>query len=465
MSVPVPVAIAPASWQEELGATMRLAGPLVLANLAQIAITTTDVLMLGWLGPNPLAASALAVNLFNIVLFSGVGLGVATGPLIAAALGARLHAVRETRRTFRMGLWLVSGYSLAGIVVLANAERLFLLFGQDPALSAAAGQYMNIMMWALWPSLLITVFRTALTAFDRTVVTLTVTLGGVFLNAGLNWLLIFGNWGAPRLELAGSAIASFLTNLLMALALGLFVRFSPRFRRMHLFGHLLRLDWARLKRLWAVGLPIAGTWAFEVTVFSAAVYLMGLIDTVSVAAHVIALQLAALSFMVPMGLAQAVTIRVGLGFGARDPHWIGLAGRVAFALTMVFMTLAALIMWMFPRDLAVLFLDMSRPDSGPVLDLAARFLVIAAIFQLADGAQVIGAAMLRGLQDTKVPMVYAGIGYWLCGLGSGAVLAFPLGWRGTGVWIGLAIGLAIVAMLMLSRWQRRERLGLLPADG
>lgn len=462
--MPSPVAKPPESYRDELRATFRLAWPLILSNLAQIAITTTDVLMLGWLGPEPLAASALAVNLLHIVLYTGIGLGVATAPLIAAALGARVHALHETRRSFRMGLWLVSMYAIAGALVLSQAEELFLLFGQDPTLSTQAGKYMDIMIWALWPALLIAVFRTLLTTFDRTAITLVVTLGGVALNAGLNWLLIFGNLGFPRWELEGSAIASVITNLLMALTLAAVIARAPRFRRMHLFGRLFRPDWSRLKRLWTVGLPIAGTWAFEVSVFSAAVYLMGLIDTVSVAAHVIALQIAALSFMVPMGLAQAVTIRVGLGFGARNEAWIAMAGRVALGLTMAFMSMAALTMWLFPRELAGLFLDDSRPDSGPVLDLAVRFLAIAAIFQLADGAQVIGAAMLRGLQDTRVPMVYAGVGYWLCGLGTGAVLAFGLGWRGTGVWIGLAVGLAIVAALMLFRWSRRGRLGLVPAS-
>ena len=461
--MPAPVARPPESYRDELRATLRLAWPLILSNLAQIAITTTDVLMLGWLGPEPLAASALAVNLLNIVLYTGVGLGVATAPLIAAALGARVHALRETRRSFRMGLWLVSFYAVAGALVLANAERLFLLFGQDPVLSAEAGKYMDIMILALWPALLIAVFRTLLTAFDRTAITLVVTLGGVALNAGLNWLLIFGNWSFPRWELEGSAIASVITNVVMALTLAAVIAWAPRFRRMHLFGRLFRADWSRLKRLWVVGLPIAGTWAFEVTVFSAAVYLMGLIDTISVAAHVIALQIAALSFMVPMGLAQAVTIRVGLGYGARRPEWIAMAGRVALTLTLGFMSVAATIMWLFPRELAGMFLDASRPDSGPVLELAVRFLAIAAIFQLADGAQVIGAAMLRGLQDTRVPMIFAGLGYWIGGLGSGALLGFGLGWQGTGVWIGLAIGLGIVAALMLFRWSRRERLGLVPA--
>jgi MATE family multidrug resistance protein len=463
MPRPKSLVTAPAGWREELAASLRLAWPLILSNLAQMAITTTDVLMLGRLGPDPLAASALAVNLYNIIAFTGTGLAVGTAPLIAAALGRRVEAVRETRRSFRMGIWLVAFYSLIGWLILWNAETLFGWFGQDPRLSAAGGDFMRILMWALLPALLIAVFRTLLTAFDRTPVTLIVTLGGVGVNALLNWMLIFGYWGAPRLGLTGSAIASLTTTLLMAALLGLYIWRARRLRLMHLFGRWWRSDWHRFRELVRIGAPIGGTWAFEVSVFSAAVYLMGLIDTASVAAHVIALQIAALSFMVPMGLAQAVTIRVGMGYGARDPRWIGLAGNVNLGVTMAFMSLAAVVIWSFPRELAGLFLDASRPESAAVLDLAVGFLLIAAVFQLADGAQVVGAAMLRGLQDTRVPMIYAGLGYWVVGLGAGAALAFWKGLAGNGVWIGLALGLAVVAALMLLRWSRRVKLGLIPA--
>lgn len=442
---------------------LRLAWPLILSNLAAIAITTTDVLMLGRLGPEPLAASALAVNLYNLIMFSGVGLATATAPLIAASLGRRVEAVRETRRSFRMGLWLTAIYGAAGWLILWNAESLFLLIGQDPALSAAAGDFMRILMWALVPGLFLAVFRTLLTAFDRTPVTLIVMIGGVLLNALLNWMLIFGHLGAPALGLEGSAIASLTTTCIMALVLAVTIIRLPRLRMMHLFGHWWRADWPRFRELVRVGAPIGATWAFEVSVFSCAVYLMGLLDTASVAAHVIALQIASLSFMVPMGLAQAVTIRVGMGYGARDRHWIALAGKVALGLSMAFMTVSALGMWIFPRELAALFLDMGEPGSPHVLDLAVQFLLIAAIFQLADGAQVVGAALLRGLQDTRMPMLYAAFGYWVVGLGSGASLAFVSGLRGEGIWIGLALGLAVVAVLMLARWSRRTKLGLVPA--
>jgi MATE family multidrug resistance protein len=237
----------------------------------------------------------------------------------------------------------------------------------------------------------------------------------------------------------------------------------PRLRAMHLFGHWWRADWPRFRELVRLGTPIALTWAFEVSVFSCAVYLMGLIDTTSVAAHVIALQIAAFAFMVPLGLSQAATVRVGYAHGARDPEWIALAGRVALACALGFALLSAAVMWLFPRQLAGLFLDRSEAGSAAVLAMAVRFLLVAAVFQIVDGAQVIGASILRGLHDTRIPMLYAGFGYWVVGLGSGAYLAFATPLRGTGIWIGLALGLAVVSVLMLTRWSRRARLSLVPA--
>ena len=463
MSAHRSLADAPQSWREELAATSRLAGPLVLASLGQSLITTTDVLMIGRLGPDPLAASALAVNLFMVVMLTGTGLAVATAPLIAAAIGARAHSLREARRSFRMGLWLCLFYSVVGSVLLWNAGAIFRLFGQDPDLSQQAEGFMRILMWSLFPALLVAAFRTLLTAFERTAVALIIILAGVAVNALLNWVLIYGYWGAPRLGLAGSALASLITNVAMAAALALAVARMRKFRRIHWFGRLFRSDWPRFRRLVSVGAPIAASWAFEVSVFSAAVFLMGLIDTTSVAAHTIALQIASLSFMVPLGLAQAVTIRIGMGYGAQDPEWIDRAGRVALALSMSFMSFAAAIIWLFPAQLAGLYLDLDRPDSAPVLALAVKFLLIAAIFQLADGAQVTAAAMLRGLQDTTVPMIYSGLGYWVVGVGVGAWLAFGAGWAGEGVWVGLAAGLLAVAVLLLARWSRRVKLGLVPA--
>ena len=415
---------APPRWRDELRETIQLAWPLVLANLAQTAIYSTDVIMIGRLGAPELAASALAVNLYSVLLFTGTGLITAAAPLIAAELGARRHSVREVRRTVRMALWAAVLFCIPAWLLLWHSQAILLWLGQEPGLARQSGEFMRALQWALLPALVIVALRNFVAALGRPGIALAVTVVGIFVNLAGNWLLIYGHWGFPKLGLVGSGIASSITSLLMAMVL-IGVIFTHRnFRRTHIFGHLFRPDWERLATIVRIGTPIAFTLAFEVTVFSAAVYLMGLIDRVSVAAHAIALQIAAITFMVPLGISQATTIRVGLAFGARDRRWVSRAGSASLALAMGFMALAALVIWAIPRDLAGLFIDPTNPANAPVLDLAVKFLFIAAIFQLADGAQVVGAAMLRGLQDTRVPMLYAAFGYWAVGLGGGAFLAF-----------------------------------------
>jgi MATE family multidrug resistance protein len=244
------------------------------------------------------------------------------------------------------------------------------------------------------------------------------------------------------------------------LALAIVVTRHPKFRRYHLFGRFWRPDWARLRELWRLGLPIAVTLSLEVGVFNAAVFLMGLIGTASLAAHQIAIQIASLSFMVPMGLAQAVTVRVGLAYGSRNPEGIARAGWTSFVMATGFMTLMALLMWMMPHHLVGIFLDTTDPANAAVVPLAVAFLGLAALFQIVDGAQAVGAGMLRGLHDTTVPMAFALFGYWVAGIGTAIGLGFGLGWDGVGIWTGLAAGLAVVSVLMLWRWTCREQLGL-----
>lgn len=460
---PAQPARAPGGWSAEFRATLALAWPLVLANLAQTAIFATDVLFIGWLGAEELAASALATNLISVIMFTGTGLLTAVAPLIASELGARKHSVREVRRSVRMGMWITIIYSLVGWIILWNAGWILVhVLGQDPALAVRSNEYMHWVLWSLMPALGIVVLRMFVSTLNRPQWALVVTLIGVGLNAGLNWLLIFGNHGFPKMGLAGAGLASTLTNLVMFAVLAGVVLFHKSFRSYRIFGRFHRWDGQRARDIIRLGTPIAFTLAFEVTVFSAAVFLMGLISTASIAAHAVALQLAAVTFMVPLGISQATTIRVGLAYGAKDHDWITRAGWASFVLAMMFMSVAAGVMWIWPETLIGFFIDAAKPKNAQVFALAVSFLGVAAVFQLADGAQVVGAAMLRGLHDTRVPMIYAGIGYWLVGLGSGAALAFWAGWEGVGVWTGLALGLTAVAILMLWRWNRRERLGLLP---
>jgi MATE family multidrug resistance protein len=314
----------------------------------------------------------------------------------------------------------------------------------------------------MFPFLGLVVLRSFLSAKGRTIWALYVSLLGVIANAVLNYGLVLGKFGFPQMGVVGAGIGSSLVNLAMFLVMVGIVTRHKDFRRYHLFGRFWRADWPRYRALVRLGLPIGLTMGFEASVFSAAVFLMGLISTESVAAHAVALQIASLTFMVPLGLAQATTVRVGLGHGRRDPVMIGRAGWTGFALGVGFMSLTALVIGLFPAVWVGLFVDPTAEGGPAVAHLAISFLMIAAIFQIVDGAQVMGAAMLRGLHDTRVPMVYAGIGYWGIGIGVGAFLAFRAGLDGLGIWIGLATGLAVVSLLMAWRWMRREKLGLVP---
>lgn len=447
-------------WRDEFRATLSLAWPLILANLSGSLIHATDVFLLGKLGPQTLAAGALATNLVMSILIFGMGLMIATAPMIASEIGRKRNSVRDVRRTVRQGLWMVVSFCVPVWTLLWFAEGIFRTLGQQPSLSRDAAQMVHALMWSMAPFLGMTVLRSFLSGKERTIWTLYVTLFGVTANAVLNYGLILGNFGFPQMGLVGAGIGSSIVNLVMfAIMVGI-VMWHPDFRRYHLFGRFWRADWPRYRTIFRLGIPIGFTMGFEASVFSAAVFLMGLISTASVAAHAVALQIASLTFMVPLGLAQATTVRVGMGYGRRDPAQMGRAGWAGFVLGVGFMCVTAVLMWLFPRPMIGLFVDAGTPAGMNVTQLAVTFLAVAAIFQIVDGAQVMGAAMLRGLHDTRVPMLFALFGYWVIGIGVGAVLAFPMGLQGLGVWIGLATGLAVVSVLMLWRWTSRERLGL-----
>ena len=309
------------------------------------------------------------------------------------------------------------------------------------------------------PFLIFQAMRNFVSALERPGWVLVISLVGIILNALLGWAMIFGHLGLPALGLFGGGLASSIVWGLLVIALAAVIMTDRQFSRFHLFGRWWRPDWPRYRRMWHLGLPIGLAMGFEGGVFSAAAYLMGLISADAVAAHAVALQIAALSFMVPWGMAQAATIRVGLAFGRGDRAGIARAGWSAWAMGVSFMALMAILIWALPRPLITLFLE-DNPANAPVIALGVAFLGVAAIFQIVDGAQVVGAGILRGLHDTRVPMIFTFIGYWVVGIGVGIWLAFRGGWGGVGIWTGLALGLAIVAVLMLARWLRRAALGL-----
>jgi multidrug resistance protein, MATE family len=447
-------------WREELRATVALAWPLVLTNLTQSLIQSTDVLLLGWAGSAVLAAGTLGINVYYAFLIFGIGLVIAAAPMIARELGARRNSVRDVRRTVRQTMWAAAVLVVPVWAILWHTEALLLAMRQEPVLAAAAGRFARALMWGMLPALWYLVLRSFVSALEKPAWSLAVGAAGVGFNAFLNYSLIFGRFGFPRLGLVGAGIGSTCANSFMFLAMALVVTLHPRFRRYRLFGRFWRFDAERFWEVWRLGLPIAVTLALEITIFNAAVFLMGLIGAASLAAHAVALQIAAFTFMVPLGLGQAVTVRVGLAFGRRDREGIARAGWTALVLGVSFMAAMALVMLAIPHRLVGLFLDPTDPANGPVIALAVSFLFVAALFQVFDGAQAVAAGMLRGLHDTKVPMILAAFGYWGVGLVTAVGLGFGLRWDGFGIWVGLASGLAVVSALMLSRWVRRERLGL-----
>jgi MATE family multidrug resistance protein len=448
-------------WRGEVKAMLALSWPMILTNLGQTAMNATDVMLMGRLGAQALAAGALGVNLYFMPLIFGLGLMLATSPMIATELGRKRHSVRDVRRTVRQGLWLAVLISIPIWIFLWNAEALLKWMGQEPALAAQAGTYVRWLQWAVLPFYGYIVLRSFISALERPGWALVIVFVAVVLNAVLAWCLMFGHLGLPAMGVAGAGLATSLASAFMFVGLACVVALEKKFRRYRMFGRFWRADWPRFKALLKLGLPIAGILAFEVTIFNAAALLMGLISPASLAAHAIAIQIASISFMVPLGLNQAVTVRVGLAFGARDPDGIARAGWTAYVIGVGFMALMALTMIAVPNLLIGAFIDMGAPENAEVIALAVTFLAFAGLFQIADGAQAVGSGMLRGLHDTKVPMVYAAIGYWGVGLPLGVLLAFPLGLKGNGIWIGLSAGLVVVAALLLTRWLRRGRLGLM----
>lgn len=451
---------APASARAELAATLWLAAPLVGANLLQMAVYAVDVVFVARLGAVELAAATLGVYIYSVILFAMSGLVGAAAPIIAAELGRRRHAVREVRRSFRMGAWIAVLGSVPFMALMAHGESLLLLAGQDPRVAVRTDAFLDILLWAMIPALAGTVMRITASALGRAGWAMAITALGLVVSILANWLLVFGNLGFPPLGLEGSAIASLSTATAMMLAYAVVLLADRRLRRFRLFGNWWRGEWARLRQIVVLGVPIAATMTFEGALFAAAGFLMGRIGVTEVAAHAIALQIAAFLFQVPFGIAQAATIRVGLAYGAGDRIWIGRAGWSALAVGTGFMGFTALLLWIAPRAFLSIYIDPQAPANASMVALALQYLAIAAIFQLADGAQAVAAGVLRGVQDTRVPMVIALIGYWGIGFTASVVLGFWTGLAGVGVWIGLALGLLAVALLLVDRWRRRDRLRL-----
>ena len=447
------------SWSEEFQALFTLAWPLIIAQLAQNALFTTDVIMMGWLGAKFVAAGALANALFIAVQLLGVGIVGAVAPMTAQALGAR--DLRSVRRTVRQGLWLSVILFALFLPVAWNIAPIYAWMGQDPELIALAEVFIHYAVWLMLPAFMIITLRAFLSAHGATRAILFITLAGVAVNALCNYALVFGNWGFPRMEMAGSGISTTIVNAVMLLLTFAYILTHRRFRRYHILHNFLKPDWPRLWQLVKIGVPIGLMLLAEVGLFTGASLLQGRLGQAELAAHSLALTVSSLAFMVPLGISQATTVRVGIALGARNPEGVRKAGWAALTLTLAFMSLSAMCLFAFPHQIVALFLDATNPENSQTLAVAASFILVAGLFQLFDGTQVTMAAALRGLSDTNMPLIAALIGYWLIGFPTAYFLAFYTVLGGIGIWFGLAAGLAAVAVILTIRFAMRGRLGLM----
>ena len=438
-------------WISEARELMKLALPLVATQVAQMAILTTDVLMLGRLSKEALAGAALGNTVFYFAWLFGLGPTAAISPMIAHILGARRGDRANVRAVVRMGFWVTLMLAIPLTTFLMFAEPVLVFLHQQPSLAAAAAQFVRPLSIGLVFSLGFQVLRNYVTALERPLSSLWVMLATVLFNAGADYVLIFGHFGFPKLGLFGSGVASASSYVFSCIAMFVVVFVSPDLRKYRIFRRFFRPDWRKFAELFRLGMPIGMTMLFEAALFNASVLLMGTFGTVSVAAHQVALNVPSITFMVPLGVALAATVRVGLFAGADDRVGARRAGFTAIGIGAGFMSVTAVILALFPHQIAALYFA-DNAANADVLTLTARFLLIAAAFQIFDGIQVVSSLCLRGLKDARAPMWIAGAAYWLIGFPVCFGLGVGLGWQGFGVWVGLAFALMAAAILLCWRF-------------
>ncbi|MBL4628444.1 MAG: MATE family efflux transporter [Roseicyclus sp.] len=449
------------TFADHIRATLKLGLPLIGGQLAQVFIGVTDTVMMGWYGVEELAAVAIGSSLFYMFLILGMGFGLAVMPMVAAA-SAR-DDDRQIRRVTRMGLWIALGFAVLVMPVFWFSGALLLVAEQTPQIASDAQVYLRIAGLAIGPGVLLVVLRSHLSALERPNIVLWAWLGGVVLNAGLNWVLIFGHLGAPEMGISGAATASLGTHVLILVILALYAARADGLRHLSLFSRFWRPDWEALGQVFRLGWPIALTLLAEHGLFMATMIMMGWIGTLELAAHGIALQIISITFMVHIGLSSAATVRTGRAWSKNDPDGLRQAARAAFVLSAVTVVATVVLLITMAEPLVGLFVDPGDPLRPQIVAIGASLLVVACFFQLADAAQVMALGLLRGVQDTGVPMVYAFISYWLIGVPLAYVFGLSLGWGGEGIWAGLAVGLAVAGVVLVVRfWRIAQRL---PATG
>ena len=435
---------------KEIGRMTSLALPVVLAQVLQMSMGFIDTLMVADLGADAIAAVGIGNVIYFFYVVFAFGTLAAVTPMVAQAYGAGDDV--EIGRSVAQGLWLATILGAVGMVVAFNVEPILRLLGQDPDVAALGGRYTSAMSWGLAANLYFAVFRGFCDAVNRTRVAMVISFFAVIVNITADYALIYGELGMPAYGAVGAGWATTIVRWFMLALLLLYIYRTREFRR-YRFLYRARLIRPRyLEQIVTLGLPIGVTHSMEHGAFGVTSLLMGRISVESLAAHQVSIMLAALAFMVPMGTSFAITARVGQAIGRGDRRGAALSGWVGIGLGTLFMCLTAVIFMSIPGSLATIF-----TQDPPIVELATGFLVMAGLFQISDGIQVLSIGALRGMKDTARPMITNLISYWLIGLPAGYLLAFEAGLEGIGLWWGLVIGLSIAAVLHTIRFRKLVR--------
>lgn len=438
------------SYPAHIRALLLLGLPIVGGHLGQLAIGMTDTVMVGRYGVDALAAIALGATYLHLFMLVGSGFAWAVMPLVATFEAEDDQT--SVRRATRMGLWLSTAFCVLSLPMLILPEPILRLLGQEPQVVTDASTYLRVAGWGIFPWLALMVLKSYLAALERTMVVLLIILASAVLNAMFNYAFIFGNWGAPELGLLGAAWASVLTQSFGFIFVLIYaLRTLPEHA---LLQRVWRVDGPMMRRVFNLGWPIGLTTLAEAGLFSATAFMMGVLGKVELAAHGVIVQLASATFVVHMGVSNAATVRAGNALGRRDKEHLSRGAVTAFVMSLAFAAITVLAFLLVPEPLIQFFLDRDDPKAGEVLSLGIALLAVAALFQVVDGAQVIALGLLRGVQDTRVPMIMAAISYWIVGMPASYVLGFTLGWGGIGIWIGLVLGLSCAAGCLIYRFWR-----------
>ena len=441
-------------WRE-IPPTLRLAGPVVAAQLGQMSMGFVDTVMVGRLGPEALAGVALGNTVFFTLLVLCTGTVQAVGPMVSQAFGG--EQPDAIGRNTRQGLWLGVALTVPVLAFLWNVEGVLRLLGQPESAVEGASGYLRAIMWAFLPACWFTALRSFVEGVGRPLPVTIITLVGLCINAAANYVLMFGKLGLPALGLTGTGWASTVVFWSMLAMLAALVLWASPFRQYRVFRRLGVPDLDTLRELVDVGWPMGISRGIEAGLFMTTALLVGTLGSTALAAHQVAIQCAAFTFMVPLGVGIAGLVRVGHAAGRGDPGGVRRAGYAAMSVATAFMMVSAVAFWTFPEFIVGLYVDTAEPVNAGVVALAVQLLGIAAVFQVFDGAQIAAAEALRGLKDTRGPMYIGLISYWGVGLGSGTLLGLHLGYGAQGLWWGLVLGLVAASIWLTYRFHRQTR--------